>query len=692
MANTVSIHVQSFDETNNGFSKVSESLGKSMKSLIGIAAMAGPAMSAPIIAGAGASAAALASVGAAVGAFGLAVSPQIKKITDLKANLNTMSPAVKTAAVQFRGLTEDLNAWSESLAPQTMPVFTKGLQAMREVLPQLTPLVETAAGSLTKFMDGILKGVKGGGFRSFISDLDKSARTTLPAFLNSLKNIAVGFGGIIRAFLPFSGAMTGGLEKITAKFREFGQSLKGSKGFNDFMAGVQAVVPGIIKLFGNLAESVKKIALAFAPVSGVMLGVVEAFGMFFASIDQDKLDFIVPMVAAIVVGMKAWAFVTGLVTAAQGALTAAMGINPWTGTILAVTALAVALYSTNDASEQAALGLDKVAGAADTSKTRMMDAAKGIGSALLDTIKWVDTLGGLMPNLSGEAKKAADQFGDFAEGADFASTSAGDFGESTDGASDSAARAAAKVGVFTDALKTLANQQLEQSGSLIGLEAAFDDATESVKKNGRNLDINTEKGRNNRTALNNIASSALKVRDKMTEAGASARSVGGRMEAARNNFIHVARQMGLSATAARRLADRLGLIKSKTVVIWTKYKTTYTNAGITHGTGDAALATKATGGVVGYYGHAAGGGPRSNMTWVGEQGPELVDLAPGSMVHSAGDSRRMAAGMGGGSQQPIVVQLVLDGKTLAEALIDPLKGSIRSRAGSGTNSVQRALS
>ena len=57
---------------------------------------------------------------------------------------------------------------------------------------------------------------------------------------------------------------------------------------------------------------------------------------------------------------------------------------------------------------------------------------------------------------------------------------------------------------------------------------------------------------------------------------------------------------------------------------------------------------RAAGGVAGGIGAAASGGNRSNLTWVGEQGPELVDLAPGSRVHTAGDSRRMAGQGGGG--------------------------------------------
>lgn len=64
----------------------------------------------------------------------------------------------------------------------------------------------------------------------------------------------------------------------------------------------------------------------------------------------------------------------------------------------------------------------------------------------------------------------------------------------------------------------------------------------------------------------------------------------------------------------------------------------------------------AHGGITG----AASGGARGGLTWVGEQGPELVQLPFGSMVHPAGTSRAMAesGALGGGGVQ--TVRLVID--------------------------------
>lgn len=84
---------------------------------------------------------------------------------------------------------------------------------------------------------------------------------------------------------------------------------------------------------------------------------------------------------------------------------------------------------------------------------------------------------------------------------------------------------------------------------------------------------------------------------------------------------------------------------------------------------------------------SANGSTPSGLTWVGEHGPELLKAPAGSRVYSNPDSMRMAGGSGGGGGM-IVVPLVVDGHTLATAIIDPTRRIVSQRFG---GSVQRAL-
>jgi exonuclease VII small subunit len=107
---------------------------------------------------------------------------------------------------------------------------------------------------------------------------------------------------------------------------------------------------------------------------------------------------------------------------------------------------------------------------------------------------------------------------------------------------------------------------------------------------------------------------------------------------------------------------------------------------------------KAAGGIVGA---AASGGLRSSLTWVGEQGPELLDLPAGARVWSNPDSRRKlaqgqapwasmltaprrapavaAGGAAAGDGQPIVIQVRIGEKDFGELWVDTGRKQVRSR-------------
>jgi hypothetical protein len=110
-----------------------------------------------------------------------------------------------------------------------------------------------------------------------------------------------------------------------------------------------------------------------------------------------------------------------------------------------------------------------------------------------------------------------------------------------------------------------------------------------------------------------------------------------------------------------------------------------------------ALKGKASGGIVGA---AASGGLRSSLTWVGEHGPELLDLPAGSRVWSNPDSRRKAeapwasmlntprraaspapAAGATATSQPLVIQLQIAGKDFGELWVDTGRKEVRARGG-----------
>jgi hypothetical protein len=130
----------------------------------------------------------------------------------------------------------------------------------------------------------------------------------------------------------------------------------------------------------------------------------------------------------------------------------------------------------------------------------------------------------------------------------------------------------------------------------------------------------------------------------------------------------------LTAKLARARAELSGL-NGKTATTYVNTVYTVPRRQIQGGQGNAF----AHGGIRGLSA-AATGGIRSNMTLVGEHGPEIVDLAPGSHVRSNPDSRRMMSGGGSGDQR-VVLELNSSGSKIDDLLLAILQSAVKVRGG-----------
>lgn len=108
-----------------------------------------------------------------------------------------------------------------------------------------------------------------------------------------------------------------------------------------------------------------------------------------------------------------------------------------------------------------------------------------------------------------------------------------------------------------DALTRMSGLLLTLSGSEIAFQQAIDDATASIKENGKTHDISTEKGRANKTALDQVAASANAQTIAMRNAGDGNVSAARHAEGARANFIKLATQMGYTVPQAKAMANSL---------------------------------------------------------------------------------------------------------------------------------------
>ncbi|MET8824797.1 hypothetical protein ABZX40_18005 [Streptomyces sp. NPDC004610] len=313
-------------------------------------AVAGLGVGLPVVAalgaGVGGLVAAFASAGVAVKAFQLAVGPQMQEVAavaDLAAEaekaaaegaedaaekqqayndaLAELPPATRATAKEFIGLKSDYAAWSDSLSGTTMPVFTRGLQAVRRLLPLLTPFVKAAAGAFGEFVDSIDRASRGKGLQSFADSMAKVAGQNLESLLFGLKNIAVGIGGVIKAFLPLSDEMSGGFEESTAAFAAWGQGLGESEGFAEFVALAKQ---GATTL-GTLATTALVLLQAFAPLIGLTAVVALHLAQVINAMPPGAVQAIAYAILAAVLAFKAFALASRAVDTASDLMESRLG-------------------------------------------------------------------------------------------------------------------------------------------------------------------------------------------------------------------------------------------------------------------------------------------------------------------------------------------------------------------------------
>lgn len=122
-------------------------------------------------------------------------------------------------------------------------------------------------------------------------------------------------------------------------------------------------------------------------------------------------------------------------------------------------------------------------------------------------------------------------------------------------------------------LEALIEAQREAAGVVLSerdaqrqFQEAIDAVTEALATNGAGLDINTEQGRANQSALDDIAASGWDLIESMRQNGATQDELQGSMATTRQAFLDAAGAMGMGADEANRLADEMGLIPAKVSV------------------------------------------------------------------------------------------------------------------------------
>jgi SLT domain-containing protein len=257
--------------------------------------------------------------------------------------------------------------WADSLARPVLGPLSMGLKLVSPALKAITPLVRVTAGAFGMLVTEISRKVSAGGLASVVGTLLPHVRDTILDLGHAAGNVAAGIWGILKAFLPVSGQITGGVVELTARFREWGMTLSSGTGFASLMTTFRTETPQAVAILKNLGVVIGNVGRAMFGLSTfsnsrLLLNLLTPLSGVMASLSKNTDLVRVAMYAllAVKIGQQfswvtdAWKGLVRFAAAAEGATVAetiaaaatrawglAMDALPWVALAAAVVAVAV---------------------------------------------------------------------------------------------------------------------------------------------------------------------------------------------------------------------------------------------------------------------------------------------------------------------------------------------------------------
>jgi phage-related protein len=164
----------------------------------------------------------------------------------------------------WQGITEPLEA-------KTVDIFAKSLDALSTILEYMKPTFSAATNAVDNLVDSLNQTLKTDDIRNFFDWMGKSVGPAMESLGKSGVNVMRGFMNLMVAFGPLSTNMQNGLLGMTERFAEWTSGIGKSKGFQDFINYVTTNGPKLLSIVGDISMGLIGMFTAFAPLSADMM-------------------------------------------------------------------------------------------------------------------------------------------------------------------------------------------------------------------------------------------------------------------------------------------------------------------------------------------------------------------------------------------------------------------------------------
>jgi hypothetical protein len=209
------------------------------------------------------------AAGVGAGVFGLAVKGTV---TDVE-NANQAGVKLKGSMGELqREMTHAQTEWSRwigSSASGVADVLTPALKLLPAVLADASLFLEPIESALQNIIIQVKAALDSPFWKSTILEWAATSGPLLEDIADAIGNIVHGLAGVLTTFMPMSTSMGAALDKITAKFAKWGETLGSHSGFQSLMAMFKTEAPLAMKALENLAGTLLGVGKAMSGLTGI---------------------------------------------------------------------------------------------------------------------------------------------------------------------------------------------------------------------------------------------------------------------------------------------------------------------------------------------------------------------------------------------------------------------------------------
>lgn len=153
--------------------------------------------------------------------------------------------------------------------PGVAGTMKKAFGVLPQIFKIMGPFMAPVESALNSIIGKVKTGLASPFWTKFFGLMAKTGGPVMQTLAAAAGNVAHGIAGILSAFMPMEGQMTGGIEKLTAKFAKWGAGLSGGSGFASLMTMFKTETPKAMAILKNLGTTLINVGKSMTGLSGV---------------------------------------------------------------------------------------------------------------------------------------------------------------------------------------------------------------------------------------------------------------------------------------------------------------------------------------------------------------------------------------------------------------------------------------